>query len=77
MIFQVTATETMVPSATSEALTYTIEVLQTTVGGNAAPTFGMDSYTFTSTENVMNEDLIGTLSVQDSDGNIQIAIENL
>ena len=45
------------------------------MGGNEAPEFSMDSYTFDIIENVANGHQVGTLTVTDNDGNK--AISNL
>jgi len=61
-------TETMVSPADSASLTYSVVVLDTAVGGNEAPEFTMESYTFSITENVVNGFQVGNLSVSDNDG---------
>jgi len=58
----------MVAPADSASLSYTVFVRDTAVGGNQAPEFTMDSYTFNISENVANEDEVGDLSVTDNDG---------
>ena len=58
----------MVLPASFNDLSYTIQVFDTAIGGNEAPKFDMESYTFTISEDVMNQHLIATLSVTDSDG---------
>jgi len=65
---QVTATETNVSPTDSETRNYYADVINTTVRGNEAPEFMPDSYTFDVTENVINTQAIGTLTVSDSDG---------
>lgn len=44
-------------------------MVNTAVGGNQAPVFDMDSYTFNISENVDNAAEVGTLDVSDNDGN--------
>ena len=44
-------------------------MVNTTVGGNEAPVFSPHSYIFTFSENAINAQVIGILSVSDDDGN--------
>ena len=54
--------------ADSDSRSYAVVVLNTTVGGNEAPEFTMESYTFNISENVANGFQVGNLSVSDNDG---------
>ena len=49
--------------------TYLATVVDTAVEGNEAPVFNPDNYTFTISENVMEAQEIGMLTVTDDDGN--------
>ena len=56
-------------SGVSAMRTYLATVVDTAVGGNEAPEFTPDSYTFTFSENVIDAQEIGMLTVTDDDGN--------
>ena len=47
---------------------YFATVVNTPVGGNEAPEFASDTYTFTVYENVTNAQEIGMITVSDDDG---------
>ena len=47
---------------------YFASVVNTPLGGNEAPEFTPDTYLFTVNENVVNEQIIGILTVSDDDG---------
>ena len=57
------------PSGVSAMNNYVATVVDTEVGGNEAPEFSPDSYTFSVRENVIDTQVIGMLSVTDEDGN--------
>ena len=65
---QVTATETNVSSGDSGQRSYIATVVDGEVRGNEAPVFTPDSYTFSVVENVIDTQVIGTLTVSDDDG---------
>ena len=47
---------------------YVATVVNGPVGGNEAPEFASDTYSFTISENVINTEEIGILTVSDDDG---------
>ena len=54
----------------SRQLGYIATVVDGEVGGNEAPVFTPDSYTFSVVENVMDAQQIGMLTVSDDDGKL-------
>ena len=57
------------PSGATTMNIYLATVVDTAVEGNEAPEFSPDSYTFTFSENVIDAQEIGMLTVTDDDGN--------
>ena len=55
-------------SGDSQSQSYFASVVNTPVGGNEAPEFTLDTYSFTVNENIANTEEIGIVSVSDDDG---------
>ena len=61
-------------SGDSQSQLYFISVVNTPVGGNEAPEFTLDTYSFIINENVANTQEIGIVTVSDDDGEYTVAI---